>query len=143
MKSTILFLAVLFFINYSNAQEHKENYYNYAKANLKETGEIDKNGFPTGEWSYYLESGSLDYIINWETNFIKKYYATGELKETGTFIPETGVHIKEWITYYKNGQVKATEIYNENGDKNGKFKSYFENGTLKSAKIFKNGVKQE
>lgn len=143
MKNTILFLAMLLFINFTNAQEQKESYYNYAKANLEETGKIDKNGFPTGEWSYYLESGSLDYIINWETNYIKKYYVTGELKEKGTFIPETGVHIKEWVTYYKNGQVKEIVLYNENGDKNGEFKSYFENGTLKSVEVFKNGVSQK
>ena len=131
MKNTILFLVVLFFINYTNAQEQKENYYNYAEASIKEIGEIDKNGFPIGEWSYYLESGSLDYIINWETNYIKKYYGTGELKEKGTFIPETGVHIKEWVWYYKNGTVKATNIYNENGE----FKTFFENGILKNSEI--------
>ena len=130
MKKTILFLITLLFISYTNAQEQKENYYNYAKANIKESGQIDKNGYPTGEWSYYLENGSLDYIINWETNFIKKYYNTGELKEKGTFIPETGVHIKEWITYYKNGKVKTKEIYNKYG-------------TLKSSEIYKKEVIQE
>lgn len=117
MKKTILFLVTIFIFNYINAQEQKEYYYNYAKGNIKESGKIDKNGFPTGEWKYYLENGTLDYIINWETNFIKKYYITGELKQKGTFIPETGTHIGEWITYHKNGKIKTQELFDENGIK--------------------------
>ncbi len=115
MNKIILFLVTIFIFNYANAQELKETYYNYVTGNVKESGHIDKNGYPIGEWKYYLENGSLDYKINWETNYIKKYYATGELKEKGTFIPETGTHIGEWITYYKNGKIKTQRIYDENG----------------------------
>lgn len=117
MKKTILFLVTIFIFNYINAQEQKEYYYNYVKGNIKESGKIDKNGYPTGEWKYYLENGALDYIINWETNFIKKYYITGELKQKGIFISETGTHIGEWITYHKNGKIKTQEIFDENGIK--------------------------
>lgn len=115
MKKLLLFLVTIFFFNFTSAQEKIESYYNYAKGNIKESGEIDKNGFPTGEWKYYLENGTLEYCINWESNFIKKYYASGELKETGTFIPDTGIHIDEWITYYKNGKIKTKKIFDEDG----------------------------
>jgi antitoxin component YwqK of YwqJK toxin-antitoxin module len=116
MKKTFLFIATLLFISYSNAQEPVENYYNLAKGNAKEVGEMDKNGFPIGEWKYYLEDGTLDYSINWDTNFSTKYYSTSELKEKGTFIPDTGVHIGEWITYNRNGEIKAKINYDKNGN---------------------------
>lgn len=115
MKKTILLLVALFIVNHILAQEQIENYGNYAKGNIKETGKLDNNKLPIGEWKYYLESGILDYSINWDTNFFKKYYDTGELKESGTFIPETGTHINEWITYYKNGEIESRKIFDENG----------------------------
>ena len=143
MKKTILFLVTTLIINYTNAQELKETYYNYVTGNIKESGYIDENGYPIGEWNYYLENGSLDYIINWTTKFTKEYYPTSELKETRTFNPDTGARIGEWTAYYKNGNIKAKGLYDENGKENGEFKTYFENGILISAELFKEGVKQE
>lgn len=143
MKKAIIFLAAIAFINYTNAQELKETYYNYASTIVKESGYIDKNGNPTGEWNYYLENGSLNYIINWTTKFTKEYYITGELKETRTFNPDTGANTGEWIAYYNNGNIKAKGLYNKNGEKNGEFITYLENGTLIRKELFKKGVKQE
>tara|TARA_R110001583_G_scaffold17310_4_gene70150 strand:- start:213 stop:593 length:381 start_codon:yes stop_codon:yes gene_type:complete len=114
MKKTILFLVTILFFNSTNAQEQNENYYNLAKGNVKEVGEIDKNGFPIGEWKYYVESGALDYTINWDTNFSTTYYLTGGIKEKGTFIPDTGVHIGEWISYNKNGEIITKITYDKN-----------------------------
>lgn len=129
MNKSILYLVTIFIINYSYAQEKIEKHYNYAKGNLKESGQINKGGLPKGEWKYYLENGTLDYIINWTTNCLKDFYTTGELKETHTFNPDTGARIGECITYYKNGKIKTKEIYDENGQ-------------LKNIEIFKEGLKQ-
>jgi len=115
MKKTILLFVTLFLFNCTNAQEQKETYYNFAKGNIKESGEMDKNGYPIGVWKYHAENGVLNYVINWDTNFIKMYYPTGELKQKGTFIPDTGTHIGEWITYYKNGKIKTQEVLDEHG----------------------------
>lgn len=116
MKKTFLFLVTIFIINTTSAQEQVKNYFNIAKATIKESGQIDKNKYPIGEWNYYLENGAIDYTIDWEINFLTKYYITGEIKETGTFIPNTGVHVGEWITYYKNGEINTKIMYDEKGD---------------------------
>ncbi|GEM_PF-3598757 len=114
MKKIFLLLVVLLNINRINAQKQIVNYYPVSTI-LKETGKLDKSGFPTGKWKYYSKNGTLDYEIDWEINYIKKYYATGELKEEGRFIPETGVHIGKWIVYDKNGKIKTQTVYDENG----------------------------
>lgn len=142
MKKTLLFLVITLIFNYSNAQKLVEKY-NYASGKTTETGKVDKNGFPIGEWQYKLDNGALDYTINWEQNSIKKYFESGELKETGTFIPETGVSIGKWISYYKNGTIKTIKTYDANGVKNGEFKHYLKNGTLKTIETYNKGIKQE
>lgn len=141
MKKTILLIVTIFTISYSIAQE-SESYYPVSNT-LKQSGQIDENGFAIGEWKYYLESGILEYNINYTTKISKKYYATGELKEKGTFNPDTGAHIGEWNTFYKNGNIKTKGINNEDGNKNGKFSIYFENGSIDSCEIYLDGVKQQ
>lgn len=93
---------------------------------------------------YYLisENGDLEYLINHSSKISKKYYATGELNEQGTFNPDTGAHIGKWITYYKNGKIKVMGMNGEDGKKNGVFKTFFKNGSLKSIERYKSGVKQ-
>jgi len=113
MTKRIIVLIMFFGISYIQAQEL--NYYYPNSTVIKESGKVDAGGFPKGIWKYFSENGTLDYEINWGTNYIKKYYTTGELKETGTFIPETGVYIGKWITYNKNGQVKSKKIFNSTG----------------------------
>lgn len=142
MKKALLIFITFLSINTINAQEKIEKYYNYAKGNIKEAGAIDKNGFPIGEWNYYLDSGALGYIINWETNFSKEFYETGELKVTRTFNPDTGASIGESITYFKNGKIELSGNYDNNGDKNGVFKTFFKNGTLKNIQTYINGKLQ-
>lgn len=114
MKRILILIAMLSILNYTYGQEQNEYFF---PNSIKETGTLDENGYPIGVWKYYKDNGSLEYIINWETNFIKMYYNTGALKEKGTFIPETGVHIGEWITYYKNGDIKTQEVFDEDGVK--------------------------
>ncbi|MFK5982438.1 MAG: hypothetical protein QM499_05955 [Flavobacteriaceae bacterium] len=114
MKNIFLLVTILLITNFANAQEQKTDYYPNSTV-LKEIGKLDKNGYPIGEWKYYLKEGVLDYKINWETNYIKKYYTTGVLKEEGTFIPGTGVHIGEWITYKEDGKIEAQKVFDENG----------------------------
>lgn len=143
MKNSIILFATLFIINFVNGQETVKNYYNYGIGNIKDTGQLNKDGFPIGEWKYYLENGTLDYIINWDINLSKSFYTTGELKEKGTFIPDTGSHIGEWIAYYKNGKIKSIMMFDENGLKNGECKTYFENGKVESVEIYKKGEKQD
>lgn len=142
MNKIFLFLVMtLIIVNYTNAQEYTD-YHNYASRNIKTSGQVDADGFGVGEWKHYSEKGDLEYIVNHTTKISKKYYVTGELKEQGTFNPDTGAHIGEWITYYRNGKIKVIGINDEDGEKNGEFKSYFKSGTLKSVIRYKNGIKQ-
>lgn len=110
-----MLVVMIFIVNYTTAQEQKDTYYPNSVL-LKETGKLDANGYPTGEWKYYQENGNIDYIIDWETNYIKSYFPEGGLKEEGTFIPETGVHIGKWITYNKNGKIETEKTFDENGN---------------------------
>ncbi len=116
MIRLIILFPILFVFNNTKAQELKKSYYPNSTI-LKDTGKLDPNNYPIGEWKYYRVNGNLDYVINWDTNYIKKFYTTGELKEEGTFIPDTGVHIGKWITYYKNGKVKTQETFDTSGIK--------------------------
>ncbi len=113
MKNIIILLIVIFTTNIK-AQELVKHYYSVSTI-IKDTGSLDKNGLPIGTWKYYTKNTTLDYEINWDINFIKMYYTTGELKEEGTFIPETSVHIKQWITYCKDGKIDDKIVYDENG----------------------------
>lgn len=143
MKKTMLMLGALLIMTGTNAQQLKETYYNFGVGNKKEVGYVDRDGFPTGVWKYFAENGSLDYSINWDTNFSKEYYPTGQLKETRHFNPDIGVRVGEWIRYYKNGNMEIKGIFNEKGEKNGSFESYYDDGSLDSIEVFKDGVKQE
>ncbi len=114
MKHIFLLITMLLIANLTNAQEHKIDYYPNSTV-LKKTGKLDKNGYPIGKWKYYLKEGTLDYTINWEINYIVKYYSNGILKEKGTFIPGTGVHIREWITYNKEGEIETQKVFDNEG----------------------------
>jgi len=141
MKKAILSLLALIIFTYSYAQEQKEVYYSFAKGNLKETGQVDKNGLAVGDWKFYHEDGAINYIINFTTNYTKSFYTTGELKETYNFNPLTGDYVSDWTSYYKNGTISAIGKYNKQGQKNGVFKTYLENGTLKNTETYKEGVR--
>jgi len=141
MKKAIFIILAVLVVTYSYAQEQKETYYSFAKGNIKESGQVDKSGHAVGEWKFYLEDGTLEYIINFTTNYTKSFYETGELKETYNFNPLTGAYISDWTSYYKNGAISAVGKYNNDGKKNGVFKTYLKNGTLKYTETYREGVK--
>ncbi len=53
---------------------------------------------------------------------------------------KAGVLRGEQIFYYENGQVRERRNFDENGSFTGVFKSYFENGHLKSEGQYENGA---
>lgn len=111
----IITLIVFSFI-VSNGIAQQQNNSNYPNSlTLKEAGNLDDYGYPVGQWKYFREDGNLEYTIDWDANYTRTYHKNGVLKEEGTFIPETGVHIGTWITYDQNGKIISEKTYDENG----------------------------
>jgi len=104
----------MIFIIFSIQAQEQDSYFPNSQM-TKETGKLNENGYPIGIWKYYSDAGFIDYTINWEIHYIKKYYVNGKIKEEGTFIPETGVHIQKWIYYFKTGAVKEVIFFDEKG----------------------------
>lgn len=61
-------------------------------------------------------------------------YIGGELFEKSTY--KAGKLSGERIIYYKNGQPEIIETYTDDGLLNGPYRTYYEDGTLKSEKIY-------
>lgn len=102
------------------------------------------NGEKTGKWKEslnYNENYLVDVVykngekVKSNTNVFRAEYSTGELHEKGQFDKEekTG----KWLSYYKNGKVKAVKFY-KNGLYNGKWVSYYQNGEIESIENYKN-----
>ncbi|UKN02269.1 hypothetical protein K6119_01890 [Paracrocinitomix mangrovi] len=114
MIKLVALVFFLFIIKQGFAQEQKDKYYPNSSI-LKESGSLDINGYPVGQWKYYLQNGNITYTINWDTNYLRTYYENGNLKEEGTFIPDTGTHIGKWIVYDEDGKIISEKTFNENG----------------------------
>ncbi len=171
MKKAILFLVTVLFINFINAQEHKEYYDN---GNIKERGYYDENDYKTGKWKKYYESGQLKettvhlisgkmliniYYKNGQLNgtyslksnksldrigAFKRYFENGQIDIDGFYKNITqSMKSGEWKWYYENGNIKSKVTY-FNDKKNGECYDYYENGKLERTQLFiKNGTLSE
>lgn len=67
------------------------------------------------------------------------YYPSGQIKSVGVRNLESK-KTSEWRTYFENGQVKSIIEY-QNGTEHGKWITYFETGVISSQGQFTNGSK--
>ncbi|PPZ91896.1 hypothetical protein C3729_07515 [Cloacibacterium normanense] len=67
------------------------------------------------------------------------YYPAGQIKSVGVRNLESK-KTGEWRTYFENGQVKSIIQY-QNGTEHGKWITYFETGVISSQGQFTNGSK--
>jgi antitoxin component YwqK of YwqJK toxin-antitoxin module len=76
---------------------------------------------------------------NNRTGKYESYYNYPEktLKSEATY--EKGIAVGEYKSYYRNGKPNETGTYNKNGDNDGIWKNYFENGTLSSEENYSDG----
>ena len=135
----------------------------YENGNLREIGQLDKNGKQIGEWKYYYESGKIERIEKFENNkmYTKSFWKNGQLSEinssengfffgTTTMFFENGMvwsikkfkkgqQIGKWKSYHPNGKVYSIENY-RNGERINKGKIYHENGIISIRTVYKDGM---
>ncbi|HYV93628.1 MAG TPA: tetratricopeptide repeat protein [Chitinophagales bacterium] len=100
---------------------------------------IISKGGKVSEVIYYDKKGGV--IIKNErtrgTCNVTAYYPDAQLYFKGQL--KNDQQVGEWKTYYSNGALKEIEHYNDEGDHEGSYKSYFRNGTLEYEYSYKKG----
>ena len=127
-------LSIIFilscFLNCVKAQS--KNKITYENGNIKETGQIAKNGNRTGEWKFYYETGEILQVGIYENGnpigVWKTYFRNGNLDKIGKF--SNGKATGEWKEHYKTGELYEIGVF-DGEDRIGEFKWYYENGNLK------------
>ncbi len=126
-------------------------------------GNYNKKGEKTGEWRVYFGDGALALLENYKNGKLdgqqKAFYETGELKAIASLTNGTLLEWKQfyksgqleilvipiaekkqhWKYYYKDGTLKEEESINEEGERDGAYKAYYQNGKLSRSATFKDG----
>lgn len=123
-----------------------------------------EHGKPVGTVKRYFSSGDLKAKMKYEndsTVYARIFYPNNKLAAKGKFINqqkdsvwryydrkentlksletyEDGVKNGKTLSYYDNGQ-KAEEIHWQHGRKHGSWKTYFRNGTLRTETVYQHG----
>src|SRR4030095_16300184 len=110
---------------------------------------IDGNGLKQGPWKEFYPSGK----VKWEGNYVddklqgitKEYDPNGSLKNMVKYdLGEEQVGAQEAMqiniknTYHPNGRVATIGSYTKEGQKQGLFREFSEEGTVVSAAIYQN-----
>ncbi len=137
----------------------------YKNYDLYITGSYDDSGKKTGAWKVYYLSGALKSEFNFkngiEVGKTIEYSENGLIRKTTTYndkgdkidevkytdkgYPDYETKLisdnaKDYISYYNNGNKEYTLAMDSNENiKDGKYKTYYKNGTLKKEIEFKNG----
>lgn len=152
--------------NYINGQlEGLQSVY-YATGGKENTYEY-KAGKQEGKESNYYKDGKLKYEILMKNQKYEgplvQYYNNGHVLERSTFkensrsgkyqnfynYPENtlqseatyekGVAVGEYKSYYRNTKPDETGMYNKSGEKDGLWKEFYDDGTLRSEENFSDG----
>tara|TARA_Y100000589_G_scaffold317298_1_gene343082 strand:+ start:10460 stop:13810 length:3351 start_codon:yes stop_codon:yes gene_type:complete len=83
--------------------------------------------------------GDLDFTTKTPKGYWKYFYSSGKLLSEGMY-NENGERIGRWVWYYQNGKTKEIAHY-QDGKLNGVDTLYYENGNLENIIEFKNGLK--
>ena len=72
---------------------------------------------------------------------LTSYHENGNVESSGLYDHTNEIYLGKWNYYYPNGQVHYQLRFNKSGKRQGKYTSYFQNGTIKETCRFKRGVK--
>lgn len=151
-------------IPYDNGVKSGEGFY-YFNTGEKEIDYTLEDGEYNGVYSYYFKNGQLDRKYTYDKGITSgdymSYYIDGGANETGKYENNnlegdwSGYHpngkrsyegtFKEdkrcgkWINYHTNGNVSEEIFYNDSGNIDGEYTSYFENGNLNSIVNYEDG----
>lgn len=98
------------------------------------------NGFRSGSWKTYYDSGQLKEEMNYRNglliNSYKFFYPNGQIEKQGYYL--NNLKNRQWKYFYEDGQLKKQETY-KNGALDGLYKSYYKYGQIEEEIIFENG----
>lgn len=115
MKNNFIFILAFFLISSSYSQDSIVNY-------LDGKGKIVEKKYAT----------QIETLVKKDTLWqVTRFFGNGKVKNFGHFKNKDKKQpIGEFITYYRNGQVSTLLFYNNQGKKNGDYKTWFANGKL-------------
>ncbi len=144
---------VYYIDEYSKDRTYKRTiYYDYKKKQIKEITQGAWNGTNwvlKGLIKSYYESGKLEKVVDYGDKLVAtkkvkvtEYYGNGKIKSKSQKDYCLCQTYGQKIEYYENGKKKTEENFNENGRKDGVFKTYNENGKLINQVNYENGYQQ-
>jgi len=123
---------------YTYAQEKRVYWDN---GNLKSVSN-HKDGEKDGMWETYYEDGRQKeygrYVNGKEDGAWREYYFNGETKRIRQF--KNGV-LSGYMSYYINGKLQVTGLFDDDEKKHGNWQQFYENRTLKLNGDYQHGEK--
>ena len=91
------------------------------------------SGIKNGEYKSFYENGKLKEFMVYENNLLNgkriSYWVNGLKKEENNFV--NGAMRGENIFYYSNGAVRRRILFDDEGNRSGKWVEFDRNGKLK------------
>ncbi len=85
---------------------------------------------------YLIEKGPVDSLRRKQKEWTE-YHLSGEFRARGQYKDDN--RVGEWIFYYPNKKIEQSGNYDKKGKPNGKWKWYYENGTVLRDENYKHG----
>ena len=126
------------------------NYKNNFIVSNEKINRFDRLGKKQGVWKTYYDNSRLKkeerYKNGLLNGYVKYYNAQGKLESAVLFIDGKEQNQEENIadfdiesTYYRNGKVKSTSVYNKAGKKDGVSTTFDKEGKIIQTEVYKNG----
>lgn len=129
-----------FELPHSNGKKHGDYNAWHDDGSVKCQGKY-VNGFREGEWKWTHKNGIVDIVGSYtggkEEGEWKAWYDNEKPKFSQTY--EKGVPQKEWESFYANGNKKFKGKYNPEGEREGKWQYWLENGDMLRVEEYKDG----
>lgn len=96
----------------------------------------------SGEYKEYFDNGKLSFTVNVvegkPEGVSKSFYNNdnNSVEKEGSYLK--GKYVGEWKTYFKNGKIASIGKYNNDGEKEGLWLSYFDTGVLREEENYSN-----
>lgn len=100
-----------------------------------------KNGKRSGIRRFFSKEGYVEaeiaFVNNMPDGNVMGWYENGSLRVKGMF--KAGKKIGMWREWYPNQQLKKTNFFNNNGEIDGVFLSFYQNGSVEMNISYSNG----
>jgi antitoxin component YwqK of YwqJK toxin-antitoxin module len=141
---------------YDNGQKHWDqnwkkgkldgNYIAYFENGKEKAKGVYKKGQKVGEWIYFDQQGTktgMQKYTGWKGNVYsgdceETIYSNGKIESISFGKMVNGNEEGKWKTFFENGKLKA-ECNFVNGEKEGELFLYKEDGTLEKTEVYKKG----